>query len=116
MKPSTDACYLGSASACHACTRHAQVFFQNFQLAQQEPQRPIQEWDIKEIVWRMIRTKRYCPHAHWCIPQQGRGMWWGKAQALWRLCTAPEEASREDVDIVFFDAPEGHVNGPWVAH
>lgn len=78
------------------------MFFQNFQLGNSAPHVPIEEWDIKKVLWHMIRTKRYCPHAHWCIPQQGKGMWWGKAQAMWRLCTAPESATMEDVETVFF--------------
>jgi len=93
-----------------------QVFFRNFHLADQHPDISIQNWDIKEVVWQMIRSRRYVPHVHWCIPQQGKGMWWGKAQALWRLCTAPDQASMEDVEIVFFDAPEGHVHSSYEAH
>ena len=78
-----------------------QVFFHDFQLGNADPGRPIDEWDIRKVIWHMIRTKRYCPHAHWCIPQQGKGMWWLKAQALWRLRTA----TQEDVDIVLLEAP-----------
>ena len=92
-------------------TPWAQIFFKNFKL-QEQSQRPIQEWDVREVIWQMVRSGRYVPHAHWCIPQQGRGMWWGKAQALWRLCTAPSEATFDDVDIVVFELPAGHVNGP----
>lgn len=89
---------------------------QNFHLGDLHPERAVQDWDIREVLWHMIRTKRYCPHAHWCIPQQGKGMWWGKAQALWRLCTDPENATQDDINIVFFEAPEGCVNGPWGAN
>ena len=59
--------------------------------------------EMPHVLLRMVRSGHFYPAGSWVIPSQGKGMVRRRAEACWRMLTAPEDTCMSDVDAVFFE-------------
>ena len=58
---------------------------------------------MRQIILKMIHSRRYSPGPDWLTPQYGKGLNIDKTFSALKMLTRPELTTKWDVDLVFFD-------------
>ena len=58
---------------------------------------------MRQVILKMIHSRRYSPGPDWLTPQIGKGLNLDKTFSALKMLTRPELTTKWDVDLVFFD-------------